>query len=219
MASDFREYIKAWSPSWLRTGNNEKYMGALGLMLDRMAEATRLAISMRSITSPDFPSDAQGLVGQERTLPRFPLESEAAYVARLQDAWLLWHEAGTQGGIADMFARLGTAIAFKTNATWNWDTQPINWSRFWVVITTHSWTNEGTWDGAGTWDDGGTWDTTATPDEVRAVRGIVRSFKGAHEICPAICVVLDGVTWAANQPNGTWGNYANRSPSASYWDG
>ena len=93
----------------------------------------------------------------------------------------------------------------------------LYWSRLWVVLTGHGWVDDGIWDDPGTWDDGGTWDTDATPDEVRATRNIVRLFKSAHEVCPAICVVLDELPWAANQPDGTWGNPLNRSLSAAYW--
>jgi hypothetical protein len=93
----------------------------------------------------------------------------------------------------------------------------LYWSRFWVVLTDHSWTDDGTWGDPGTWGDGGTWATTATPDEVRAVRNIVRLFKGAHEVCTFVVVVLDEPTWDTEQPDGTWGNPINRSEAAAYW--
>jgi hypothetical protein len=93
----------------------------------------------------------------------------------------------------------------------------LYWSRFWMVITGHSWSASDPIGSGGTIGDGSTIGSDATPDEVRATRNIVRLFKAAHEVCPAICVVLDEPTWASEQPDGRWGNPLNRSDSAIYW--
>jgi len=217
---DLRELARKLSPGWLRNKWGERLMGTIaGLMSDVLLDGALVAINLRSLRSPIFPPDGLDLIGSERMLPRFPAEPHATYKARLLDAWKLWQQAGTAGGIRGMFARLGFVVSIKTNADWNWDNQPANWSRFWVIITDHRWVSDGIWNDPGVWDDGGTWDTNATPDEVRATRNIVRAFKAAFEICPAICVVLDQNAWNASQPNGNWALLWNRNPAASYWDG
>lgn len=217
--ADFREYAWLLSPGTWRGYWGKRFVGVIAMMFDTLSDGAIAANRVSKFGSRNFPSDALPLLGQERVLPRYPGEADGDWSERLHDAWVLWHMAGTGGGLIEMYSRLGMTVTLEKNGTWDWDSDPDNWSRFWVVIDDHSWVSDGVWDDLAYWDDGGTWDTSATPDEVRAVRGIVRTFKEAHAICPAICVVLDGATWAANQPDGTWGDYANRSPSASYWDG
>lgn len=219
---DFREWASLLSPgSWRAYWGTRFIGGAIGLLFDMLAEGASIAVFVSKMGSRNFPDDSPDLLGIERNMPRFPGEATTSYTQRLKDAWKLWRESGTSGGINKMFFRWlpATSVTFHTNASWDWDSQPTNWSRLWVVLIAHPWTDDGTWDDPGTWDDGGTWDTTATADEVRAARDIVRSFKSGHEICVAICVVLDEVTWNANQPDGTWGDVTNRTPAASYWDG
>jgi hypothetical protein len=218
---DLRELAYNLAPSWMRGHWGERLLGSVaGLMQDVLLEGAYVAINIRNLRSPLFPYDGLDLMGNERMLPRFPGEAHANYKSRLLDAWKLWRQAGTWGGIREMFTRLGFTVTLRRNVDWNWDNHPENWSRFWVVINTHGWVSDGTWDDPGVWDDGGTWDTNATPDEVRAVRNIVRSFKAAHEICPAIVIVLNGSGWAAGQPDGNWTWVWNRNhQNASFWDG
>jgi hypothetical protein len=126
-----------------------------------------------------------------------------------------------------MFDRWGEKVVNKVrNSEWNWDGQPANWSRIWVILFDHGWTAGpvlgGTWPALGS-DPSLTLGSTASPDEVRAARNIVRSFKEAHAICVNVIVVLDEAAWAtaigAGNPNGTWDNPTNRSSSACYWNG
>src|SRR5690606_37201251 len=150
---------------------------SMGMMFDLLAEGAQAAVLASKFGSEYFAPDALDYIGVERNLPRFPGETDTNYEARLRDAWNLWRQAGTNGGIIAMFDALGIAAEIKTNADWDWDGDTDNWSRFWVVLTDHSWVSDGEWGDPGTWGDGGTWGSNATPDEVRAVRNIVRLFK------------------------------------------
>ncbi len=219
--ADLRELAYQLSPSWLRGYWGQRMVASVaGLMQDVILDGAYMAINVRSLRSPLFPYDGLDLMGHERALPRFPGEAHATYKTRLLDAWKIWRQAGTAGGIRHLFTRLGFAIEIRRNVDWNWDNHPENWSRFWVLIATHNWISDGNWGDPGTWGDGGTWSTTATPDEVRAVRNIVRQFKAAHEICPAIVIVLNGTGWAAGQPDGNWTWVWNRNhQNAAFWDG
>lgn len=217
---DVRELARSLSPGWLRGKWGERLVGTIaGVMSDVLLEGARVAINLRSLRSPLFPEDGLDLIGNERMLPRFPGESHVTYKTRLLDAWKIWRQAGTRGGIIHMFMRLGFEVETVRNSEWNWDNEPANWSRFWVVFLDHNWVSDGLWQDPGTWDDGGTWDTTATPDEVRAVRNIVRNFKAAHEVVPAIIIVLDLSAYLNGQPDGSWKWLWDRNPAASYWDG
>jgi hypothetical protein len=217
---DLRELARFLSPGFLKGHWGLRLVGSVaGLLSDVLLEGARVAINVRTLRSPLFPYDGLDLVGSERMLPRFPGEAHATYKTRLLDAWKIWRQAGTAGGIIHLFTRLGFAITIRNNAEWNWDNHPENWSRFWVIIDDHPWVSDGLWQDPGVWDDGGTWDTNATPDQVRAVRSIVRNFKAAHEVVPAIVIVLNDSAWLASQPDGTWRWVWDRNPNASYWDG
>lgn len=219
---DLRELAYKLSPGFLRGYWGRRLVGAIaGVFSDTMIEGAYQAIAVRSLRSWQFPYDGLDYVGEERMLPRFPGESHAAYKLRLLDAWRIWQQSGTAGAIKYLFSLLGFTVTIKSNTDWDWDNDVFNakWSRFWVVFDDHTWTTDGVWNDPGTWDDGGVWDSNATVDEVRAVRNIVRAHKAVHEICPAICVVFDPVTWAAEQPDGGWTYVWNRSLAASYWDG
>ncbi len=220
LPSNFRDYVAKISPgTWRREWGQKFVQGAIGLLFDMLAEGTQTAVISSKFGSRNFPDDVPEVIGRERHLPRFPGESMASYSARVHNAWSLWKQAGTNGGIIAMFAALGLTVTVMSNAEWNWDSQPENWSRIWVVFQEGSWGTSGTWGDGSKWGDGSLWGIGATRDEVRAVRDIVRKFKPAHVICPAICVVFDAVTWAAEQPDGTWDVLPNRSGAAIYLDG
>lgn len=218
--ANFREMAANLSPgTWKRQWGQKLVQGAIGLLFDMLAEGTRTAVITTKFGSKNFPDDVPEQIGIERHLPRFPGETITAYSSRLQNAWNLWRQAGTDGGIVAMFEALGLTATVYSNADWDWDSQPNNWSRIWVVFEEGTWGTGATWGGGATWGDGTLWGIGATRDEIRAVRNIVRSFKAANVICPAICVVFDAVTWAAEQPDGTWDNILNRSGAAIYIDG
>lgn len=219
----FQRYAyEALSPTVLQGERGQKLLpGTLGVLFDALTEGANQGVKARFPTSDTFPPDALPYVGAGKALERYPIDTDATYKARVLDAWDAWAQAGTPTAIVRQLAALGLTATIKENHTagWNWDGSTANWSRFWVVITGHPWVG---W----TWGDGSiwgqpdlTWGSTATVDDVRSVRALVRKWKPAHVVCANIIVVLDAGTWAAEQPDGTWGDPANRSAAAIYWNG
>jgi hypothetical protein len=217
----FQRYAAdALSPTVFQGDSGQRVLpGTLGVFFDAAAEGCNQAIKARFFGSDTFPPSALPYLGDGRSMPRYPIDTDETYTARLRDAWETWKNAGTTTCIENQLAALGLTAEVKDRTTpgWNWDADVDNWSRFYVVITGHPWSR---W----LWGDGTlwgqrTWGSTATLDEVRSVRALVRKWKPAHVICEYIIVVLDGVTWAAEQPDGTWDNPANRSRAAIYWRG
>jgi hypothetical protein len=211
----------ALSPTVFQGTNGQKLMpGTLGVFFDAAAEGCNQAVKARFFDSDTFPPSALSYLGAGRSMPRYPLDTDATYTARLRDAWNIWPQAGTKYGIEAQLAALGLTATVKDRSSvgWNWDNDTDNWSRFWVVITGHPWAS---WEwGDGTlWGDGKTWGSDATVDEVKSVRALVRKWKPAQVVCTNIIVVMDAITWAAEQPDGTWGNPAKRSSAAIYWRG
>ena len=218
----FQRYAAdALSPTVFQGDNGQKLMpGTLGVFFDAAAEGCNQAIKARFFGSDTFPPSALPYLGDGRAMPRYPIDTDASYLARRRDAWNIWKQAGTKIGIDRQFAALGLTASVKDRSTpgWNWDGDTDNWSRFWVVITAHPWTTW-TWGSGVLYGDGHTWGSTATLEDVRSVRALVRKWKPAHTVCDHIIVVMDAVTWAAEQPDGTWYNPANRSGAAIYWKG
>jgi len=217
-ARDWREWMYRQSPGFLRNTWGQRFMGVLGLMLDALSEGTQQAVTARFFKSKTFPDDAYPLLGAERSMPRFPAESLAAYRARVLDAWNAWQQAGTAIGIIDQLGKLGFTATIYQNHEWDWDSDPANWSRIWVVITAHPWTNDGDWGDPGIWGDGGTWGSNASREEVRSVQNLVRQWKPAHVVVEHVIVVLDGGSWSPT-PTGDWDRWENRSAAAIYWPG
>lgn len=217
-ARDFREYIFQQSPGFLRQKWGARLMGLVGLAADISAEGAQQAIAARFSQSPIFPPDAYALIGSERSMPRFPSETLASYRERVLDAWNAWRNAGTEIGLIDQLSYFPVTAQIYTNADWDWDGDASNWSRFWVVLTDHGWTDDGTWDDPGIWDDGGTWDSTASIEEVRSIQALIRQWKPGHMVCVNVVVVLDANAWSPT-PTGDWDRMENRNEAASYWPG
>lgn len=137
--------------------------------------------------------------------------------------------------------RDGTRTVNKATA-WNWDGSPLTqaWGRFWLIIQPtiggEPWTPGPDWGDptlwGGAWGTPGyTWGSTATPNEVSAIRSLVKVWKRAGVKCPYVLIVFNDTALAPTLmapplPNGTWANYSKnsggtqvpaRSSEAIYW--
>jgi hypothetical protein len=218
---DYRDYVFNLSPVFLRGINGERYVGAaLGLMSDTFMEAVQQAVLARSFTSPTFPADASAHLGKDRLLPQYPMEDNDVYLAVIKDAWNVWAQAGTDLGLIRQFDRIGVTVEIKGNHEWNWDGSTADWSRFWVIVTNHSWSTDGFWSSPGTWGDGGVWGLSDGPPGAAladSLRGIVAQWKPVHYRCEKIIIVLDPANWTET-PDGTWDQWENRDTGAVYMD-
>lgn len=82
----FRDRMRElWSPPWLATGNNERFMYALAVHVDLMADVITAAVASR------FPGvysyESLPVIGRERRIARGPYEPDATYADRLT-RWL-----------------------------------------------------------------------------------------------------------------------------------
>lgn len=207
--------------SWARTLSISALLGEWGgkisqtfaLMFDAEASTTVEAGACNQLNAPTFPIDALPLKGSDRNIERYPGESDASYMARVAGAWVAWPQAGTHNGLLGQLTAAGFTATIKEMRDWNWDGNTANWSRFWVVITGTGWARTHWGDGR-KWGEG-VWGCNAPLDQVHVLRRIVRKWKPGHMVA-IIVVVLDDVAWAAGQPDGTWGNPANRNHAALY---
>ncbi len=227
------EWALEISPPWMVGPVGELWTSALGFWFDMQAEAAVQAVKAAQLRSDTFHVSALPLIGNERQMPRYPIETDDQYNLRLRGAFGTWAKAGNFQAIIDQLAIIGlTAEIWEQGqngpsplqdsaAIWDWDDDTANWSRFFVVITGHPYT-ERVWDDGWTYDDGGTWGSDATVEDVQLVQSIVTHWKKAATVYPHIIIVMDQAAWDLVSPITTGDRYdifANRSDSAIYWDG
>lgn len=224
MAKTFEEWLRDdLAPTWLRGPYGRVLTATLGAAIDALVDATKQAVKARHVaTAPD---DALEALGADRLLERYPIESNATYRARLAAAWDAWEFAGSKQGILAALAAAGYPDAqlftWRDFAPWAPTPHEAWWSAFWIDVPTHPFASDGLWSDPGTWDDTvpghngappgpGTWDSDATVGEVAAVRGGVRKWKPAHEICVAIRFLVGTDRWDSATPwdHGAWDDTA-----------
>jgi len=203
------------APTWLRGTWGAALLGTWGTAFDRAIQATKDGVKLRwAATAPD---DALGHVGGGLNLERYGADTAATYRARLGRVWELWDFAGAASGLLERLYDTG----LSTVELWPWRSlgyppppYETHWSAFWAVLTGHPWSSDGLWGDPAVWGDGpGTWGSSATTTEVAEVRAVVRKWKPAAEICPAVIVVTGGDVWGPSGVflNGTWGG------SSAHW--
>lgn len=214
-----RTMLTHMSPTWMSREFGEKFvLGLMGYMGDALLEASLNATRAPWLLEETSPQDAVDLQVYETGLRRYPSETDAEHRARVQDPWTTWGTAGSKDGtggvgegIEGQLHLAGYPNAFTmADYEWTFDADSgVWWSRFWVIIpaSDHSWTDDGAWDDPGVYDDGYVWDMTATEEEIRSLRQLIRTFKGAHDICPSIIVMRDGELW--DFPSGLWSDPGN----------
>lgn len=209
----FRHFLTSQAPPWLLGEWGSKVVNLLGLLADMPAELALEGVKARSLSALTFPVDALRFVGEERNMPRYPIETDRTYRARLRTAWHAWTIAGTAQAIVEQFAAAGWPVTVRENADWNWDGNAAD-SCFWVLLTQH---NFGRWT-LGTshaFDDGVVLGSTATVDDVSLMRSIARKWKAAHVRLSHLVIVFDNVAFQAQQPDGTWQDPDHRSAAVS----
>lgn len=195
-ARNFREYAWLLSPGSWRRYWGERFVGVFGLLCDDIAEGAKHAVLVSKFTSSLFSADTLRTLGEERNMPRFPEEDDDTYKARLQNAWTLWRQAGTAGGLIAVFAAAGIE-GLRIFSARNWPTTaPVgHWSQFWAFLPagTHPVTGLGPEIGTFTVGDGTTIGPTGiTATELAAMRATVKNFKPAHWVCRGLVFQISG---------------------------
>jgi len=212
----YRQWALDLAPPWLRGEWGEKLVQAIGLVFDALEEANFEATAAGTLDAPTFPAEALEYIGHERMIERYPAETDAAYKTRVKGAWESWRQAGTQY-LVDELAAAGFTASIHQVYDWNWDGNAAWWSRFWVVISVHSW-GPTYWASNRYWGNNGVWGCDATQPEAATLLRLIRKWKPAH-MFPITVVVMDATRWAADQPDGTWGDPAARANHYDPGDG
>lgn len=209
----YRRWAIDNAPTWLRGNWGGKLVELLGFLFDSIEEANFEAGAAGTLNAPTFPVDGLALIGSERNIERYTAETDDQYKARLQGAWVAWPQAGTKLGLLSQLTAAGFDAEIKEMRDWDWDGDAANWSRVWVVLHNTGWTLN-KWGDGRKWGEG-VWGLTATVEEAHTLRRLIKKWKPGHVVV-ILVIVIDEVTWALEQPDGTWGDPENRSASAVY---
>lgn len=257
-----RDTVWAALPPWLQRGWAQKFVYALTLPLDAEIEALTLAVQARfPWLAPDDALPYIGRDRGLLRGPDEPRASYVARLLGWIDAWrsagagssLLDQIAAyltphavrirlvTDRGVWYTREADGTfSVTHEDPALWVWDTSPqTRWARFWVVIYPPPglWTEGPTWGDSALWggawgSPGYTWGSTATPNQVQAIRALVKLWKPGFAKCENIIIAFDDESFgklSAGLPAGEYGSHAKdngsgiwvpaRLVTARYWDG
>lgn len=195
-----RQWVTDSSPTWLLGYWGSRFMGgAVSVMAETLGKGATIALKASWLRQAVSPPDALPLVGSERSMPRYGAETDLIYRGRLHGAWDAWLFAGTAEGEGDqgVAGQLSAAgypnVTILNNFHWDfeWPKDPVNWSRFVVVIEQpHPFTSWAYGSGPAY---GGvmTYGCSATQAQVLEIKAIVRKWRDGHSVNPWIYIVLD----------------------------
>jgi hypothetical protein len=153
----FRRLFYRLTPSWFHTGEGEKLLYSLGLLVDASTERLRQGLNARF---PTRSSVALDKIGKDRLIRRGYREPDALYAERL----VRWRDAHRRKGTAlELLRQVRAYLTYFGSVKvrlvdqsgnwftideagaetheigaggWNWDGKPRagNWGRFWVII-------------------------------------------------------------------------------------
>lgn len=231
---DFQESLAAF---WLRLGRGGFWLRAVGAQKDKLESRLRQAVLSRLLLPylTRYDATAIALTASDRRMVQGTVESDAAFVARLRDAFDEWSRAGTALKVVELAANEAQSVVggydtylVESNGRW-WSAgfggmvntlgldstaEPYQWGnvREWNAFAVIFFVNTSSY-GPGGFPDGTQYDR---------LRGIVRDWKAGHSRCVRF-IVLGAATdvwggledWASPGPRLTWnGAGAPSSPGA-----
>lgn len=218
----FQDYERSLSPTALLNPVGAAFVAAFASCKDAVLE--RCLQSVKAKYPGVAPADALAAIGADRQMPRGGSESDAAYAARLLDAWNIWPWAGTPFGLLHAFFSTGytnvvlaqpvggklfslngsgalvTSTATPPSWTPTYTTDPF-WSRFDVVFPSPL---------PASWISGGV--PSSSSSEANFIRALIQAWKPAHATCNRIVIVTSGKIWGYpvtqvwGAGTGSWGS-------------
>lgn len=141
-SSTFRGYLQTWLATPTFQGPaGRRWVHVMGGLFDRAHQALQDTVLGRYTHGRFGPAyDAPRHLGNERSMPQYATETWAQFVARLDDAWPTWEEAGDESAITRQLDLAG----FPGAEIFRW-TQDGSWSEFAVFFPqgTHPVTAQG----------------------------------------------------------------------------
>lgn len=262
MTDGLRYYINRHVPRWLRNRPGKsvgyRYLATFGALFDALVEWLVQGAQAR-LPGQGTPT-ALGAIGRDRGYLRGFAQSDAAFSGRLV-GWI--HDKKYAGHPFEVLRQIrgylapytmlmrhvdnagnwhtieadGTESILQSPGSWNWDDQPSQWWRFWIILYPPAdlWPLWASFDGDQWGGDVANDDDTLgqqTPYNVAEdIRAIVRTWKASHAYCEHIIIAYNADDFdpvnPSTLPDGTWGMPCDdsdppvetRNPNARYWEG
>jgi len=178
----------------------EGFFGVLtGFVGNQLFEGMGLALKAAWLREPESPDDVLPIVGGERRMPRYPVETPASHRARLLDAWDTYIYAGTEGILTAQLAAAGHAGVTIYDPSELVFLPSGYWSHFVVSIPvgSHAVTAPGPAYGAFSWGDGSRYGPLGlTPEVLATIRAVIEKWKPVQWICREVRFQLGGGSYA-----------------------
>lgn len=197
----FRRLVEDNSGPWMLGPLAAGWFGVLfSLAGDATATALKLTLRMPWLADPSSPDDVLPLIGKERRMPRYQLETVSNYRQRLLGAWKAYQFGGDESAIESQLALAGFAgkvTFFPGREGPRGEPAPYR-TQFWIVFRsgTHPVTGRGTPYDSFNWDDGTTWGPDGyTPSFAATLHAIVNKWKPVHWICRGFIFEIGAAEW------------------------
>jgi len=188
----FRDLLHIIAAPWQRDGWGQKWTTAVGIEADASAQAGRVALRAPWLGHEDSPNDALIPAGAERRMPRYSVETDAEYRARLLNAWIAYRYAGSAQAITGQLEAFGfldasviSAIELGEPAHSDW------WSRFWVIIPIGAHSYSG----------------SIPAEDQAAIIALIKKWKPAQWTCGSVTFILSGYLWDYHDPLTDWHSF------------
>jgi len=218
----YQDYQRQLSPTAFLGPNGAAFEAAMGAVKDAMLD--RQVASGKAEMPGQAPADALAFIGAERGMPRGGSETDAAYAARLLNAWQTWPWAGTPYGMLQAFRATGyTNVVLAQPLGGKLFSLDVNGVLVTSTATPPSWTP--TYVGDPFWSrfdvlfpapliaswGGGASVPASNSTEANFIRSLIAAWRPAHATANRIVIITSGKAWGypATQvwgaATGSWG--------------
>lgn len=188
----FRDLLHIISAPWQRDGWGQRWTTAVGIEADATAQAVRVALHAPWLAHEDSPNDALASAGSERRMPRYSVETDDEYRARLLNAWLAYRYAGSEQSVIWQLEAFGFSGVTILDAI---DMGPVTqenwWSEFWVVVP---------------FGGHGYIGSIPVADQA-AIIALIKKWKPAQWICGSVTFITGGYLWDYHAPLTDWDSF------------
>ena len=248
MSGPLQRFIASIGPSWIHERNIGAFLEAVGRTLDDAVQACMEGILASNPLYCE--ADALSLIARDRLIRLYPTEPEESQRYRLSIWHQLRGSYGTARGILlslqpyfrPLFPMIrvvhqsgsdptiatwwtidaaGEVTAHAhTPSNWQWDTHPLSYGRYWVVIYVDASMGPAstTWDGGEEWDGGAVWDGYLGAAQIRDIVALIKESTAPHAKLAGVILATDpashdptetvhyvsGLSGPTTQPDGLW---------------
>ena len=201
----WRRFVFDRSTSIFRAYWGSRFMGTIGWLFDKLGISMLDAVQAPWLQMDDGPAyDALRPLGQEQSMPQYPIEDWVTYRNRLRTVWQIWPYAGDERAIIDQLAAAGRpgAQIFRFSETGSWSDFVV-----FYPAGSHPVTGSKNYGASGNYGDSGlTYGVDGiTAEELVSYKELIKHWKPARWKCPWIIWEIRGSTYGTGHTYGEAG--------------